>query len=334
MPTLYVTETASRLEKEYDRLLVTKHDEVLLSVPLRRVTQVVLVGYVGATTAALNAIIDAEIPLLIVNRSGKLRSRLIPPTGGNLPLRQRQYARNEEQDFSLALARAVVTGKIRNQRTLALRLARRHHHIDATADLEQLQHALDVTIAAAPDLATLRGIEGYHARLYFRVFRQAFAEKWQFRKRNRRPPKDPVNVLLSLGYSMLTNSAITALEVVGLDPYLGYFHTEKYNRPALALDLVEEFRAPIVDSLTLNLLNRKWLREQHFRSATVGDGMLLTEQGLHHFFMRFSEKLESAFFSRQLQRKITYRKMLEVQARALANVILAKQSTYLPFRLR
>ena len=130
MPTLYVLEPGSRLEKEYSRLLVTKDDEVLMRVPIGRVSQVVLIGWTGMTTPAMHALLQREIPVLLVRRSGKLLGRLLPPTAANLPLRQEQYRRNDDETFCLELARAIVMGKIRNQRTLALRLVRRHNHID------------------------------------------------------------------------------------------------------------------------------------------------------------------------------------------------------------
>ncbi len=332
MPTLYVLEPGARLEKEYQRLLVTKHDEVLFRVPIQRVSQVVLIGQTGVTTPALHALLRAEIPLLIVNRSGKLQGRLLPPTAANLPLRQEQYRRNDDDAFCFALTQAIVAAKIHNQRVLALRLARRRRQIDSRG-LDALKTAVRQTQTAA-NIDTLRGIEGMAARRYFAVYRQAFAPEWLFTKRTRRPPKDPVNALLSLGYSFLTQNMMMALEAVGLDPYLGYFHVEKYNRPALALDLVEEFRAPIVDSLTLDLLNRRQLRPQEFQPGPAAGGVLLTDRGFRIFLRKYSDKLESTFKSRELGRAISYRKLFEVQARKLARVVQGQDDRYRPFRMR
>ena len=335
MPTLYVLEPGARLEKEYQRLLVVKDDELLLRVPIQRVTQVVLIGRVGVTTPALHALLHAEIPLLIVNRSGKLQGRLLPPTGGNLPLRQEQYRRNDDAAFCFSLTQAIVATKIHNQRVLGLRLARRRQHID-TAKLDNLKNAIQQTKTAI-DINTLRGIEGMAARRYFAVYRQAFDAEWLFTSsaaRTRRPPKDPANALLSLGYSFLTQNMMMALEAVGLDPYLGYFHAEKYNRPALALDLVEEFRAPVVDSLVLTLLNHRLLQPKHFHQEDGQDGVFLTTRGFRIFLRKYSDKLESTFMSRDLGRSISYRKLFEVQARRLARTIQGKDERYRPFRMR
>ncbi len=331
MATLYVVEAGARIEKEYHRLLVTREDEVLLRVPLRRVTQVVLVGPVGVTTPALHALLRAEVPLLLVRRTGELVGRLLPPTPRNLPLRQAQYRRNEEADFSLEVARAIVAGKLRNQRVMALRVLRRRPGADRRT-LETL-YAAEEQVASAPDLDTLRGVEGSGARAYFALYRQAFAPEWKFTRRTRRPPRDPVNSLLSLGYTLLGHALMTALEAVGLDPYLGFFHAEKYGRPALALDLVEEFRAPFVDSLAMILINKRMLQPDDFREGNDG-GVYLQERGLRLFLREFGDRLESRVTPADVGRPLSYRKIFEVQARRMANVVLGKVDRYWPFRGR
>ncbi|RMG96969.1 MAG: CRISPR-associated endonuclease Cas1 [Chloroflexi bacterium] len=332
MSTLYLIEPGSRLEKEYGRLLIVKDDEVLFRVPIRRVTQVVLIGHTGTTTPALQALLHHKIPLLLVNRNGKLRGRLLPATHGNLPLRQQQHRRNDDTNFCLRYARALIAAKIHNQRTLALRLARRHSHLDTTA-LPHLKKAI-ITAQQADSINTLMGIEGMAARHYFHLYRQAFASRWQFTNRNRRPPKDPVNALLSLGYTFLGHAMMTALEAAGLDPYLGYFHAEKYNRPALALDLLELFRAPVVDSLTLVLLNKQVLRPTDFQVNPKTGGIYLSNRGLRRFLQQFSSRLESEIKVRELGRTISYRKLFEVEARKIARFIMNDTEPYQPFRAR
>ena len=230
---------------------------MMLRVPIERVSRVVLVGRAGATTPAMHALLGAGIPLLLVTRSGRLVGRLSPPTAANLALRRAQYRRDGEAAFCLELAQSIAAGKVRNQRTLARRLARRHEGIDDVfaADLEEAIGRMET----AKDLDTVRGIEGYAARRYLGIYRQAFDAQWGFKKRTRRPPRDPINALLSLGYTLLGQNLTTALEIVGLDPYLGYFHGEAYGRAALALDLIEEFRTPIIDSLVLTVINHQTL---------------------------------------------------------------------------
>lgn len=333
MSTLYVIETGARLEKEYQRLLVTRDDEVILRVALGRVSRVVLVGRAGATTAALHALLAAGIPLVLIRRSGKLVGHLSPPSPANLPLRRAQYRRDADDRFCLALARAVVAGKLRNQRTLIGRLARRHPARIDRALVAQVNAAVGRAEAAA-DLDTLRGIEGRAARQYFAAYRAAFDPAWAFEKRTRRPPRDPINALLSLGYSLLGQNMMTALEIVGLDPYLGYFHAEAYGRPALALDLLEEFRAPVVDSLVLSLANHGIVGPRDFEPDPEDGGIVLTERGLRTFLHQFNKTLESERLVRAVGRRLSYRKLFEVQARRMAKVIDGREAVYRPFVAR
>jgi CRISPR-associated protein Cas1 len=232
----------------------------------------------------------------------------------------------------LKLARQIVVGKIRNQAVLAGRILRRKKNDSLQSCLAQLKASQD-RARVCETMDVLLGIEGSAARAYFDVLAEAFEPRWNFDKRTRRPPRDPVNALLSLGYTFLGYAMMTALEIVGLDPFLGYFHQESYGRPALALDLIEEFRAPLVDSLALGLLNRRLLREQDFGPDEAG-GIRLSPRGLRIFFREFSDKLESRVTLRRIGRPLSYRKLMEVQARRLANVLLDKETDYLPFEAR
>jgi CRISPR-associated protein Cas1 len=330
MATLYVTETGARIEKEYKRLLVTKHDEVLAAAPLSRVSKVVLVGRVGATTPALLSLLDAGVGLSFVNRSGHLRGRLMPPTIPNAPLRKAQYLREDDPAFCLTLSKAVVRGKLHNSRTLMMRLKRRRHIQgpwlarvdDARAQVGRVQ-----------SLAALRGVEGSAAKAYFAHIRQAVRPEMRSGKRSRRPPKDPFNALLSLGYSLLYESVISALEIVGLDPYIGFFHADKYGRPALALDMVEEFRAPIVDSLVLTLVNKRMIRPKDFEPGGNG-GVYLSRRARRVFYREFSDRLEVRTLHPVAGRRLTYRQWFEVQARILARFIHNKTEAYHPFHWR
>jgi len=331
MATMYVTEQGARIEKEYRRLLVTKHDEVLLAVPLGRVSEVVLVGWVGATTPALLMLLDAGVPLSFVTRTGKLRGRLTPPSPKNLPLRHAQYDRARDPVFCLAVGRAIVDGKLRNSRALAYRIRRSRPQI-AAAWLERIERAV-AAVAQADDLDTLRGIEGAAAKTYFQVLRGALRPEMTFEKRTRRPPRDAANALLSLGYTLLTQNLMTACEVVGLDPYDGFFHADKYGRPALALDLVEEFRGPVVDSVVQLVINKRMIGPEDF-TGRPGGGIYLSDRGLHKFLRQYTHRLNTAILHPRYGRRLTYQRIFEVQARLLAKTIQRELDTYPPFRVR
>lgn len=336
MPAVYVTESGARVEKEYQRLLVTKDDEVLLSVPFQQVTLLVLVGAgVGVTTPALHALLAQGTPLWLVRRSGDLIGHLAPPVSANLTLRRAQYQRCVEPAFQLEVGRAILAAKLHNQRVLALRIARRDPQVvdEALATLRANEEAL----AAAPDSASLLGLEGSAAKAYFSVYRQAFSPDWHFDNRNRRPPRDPINALLSLGYTLLVNVLMAALESVGLDPYQGILHAEARNRPALALDLLEEFRAPLVDSLALALTRRRMIAPTDFETEPAdppgAEGVVLTPPALRIYLREFGDRLESQVKANGLTRPLSYRKLFEVQAHRLVQAIEGKKE-YCPFLAR
>jgi CRISPR-associated protein Cas1 len=296
---------------------------------------VVLVGRVGVTTPALLALLGEGVGLSLVSRSGQLRGRLVPPTGKNIPLRHRQYERAQEPAFCLAVSRAVVAGKLRNCRALARRWARTRPEIPVEW-IERIDAAID-RVPGAPDLGVLRGIEGAGTRNYFAVWRRSLepelGPRIGFAKRTRRPPRDPANALLSLGYTLLTDNLTAACEIVGLDPFDGFFHADKYGRPALALDLVEEFRPVIVDSVVRNILNRGILTADDFRPG-AGGGVYLKREALRTFFRQYSARLNTRVKHPGTGRRLTYQQWFEVQARTLRRTIEGTLPAYRPLVVR
>lgn len=342
MPTLYVTEPGARVEKEYGRLIVTSaDDEVLAQAPVGQVTEVVLVGLAGVTTPALLALLNAGSGLTLVTRGGKLLGRLRSAEARNLELRRKQYRCAADAGYCLAVSREIVTGKIKNSRTLLRRILRQDRlrlHADAqqagVRSLASIRQAQDLSSSAA-DINTLRGIEGRAAKAYFSALRPALRSELAFGRRTRRPPEDPLNALLSLSYSMLTQAVFTACEVAGLDPYEGFYHADKYGRPALALDLVEEFRAVVADSVVIQLVNKRMLAETDFESGS-GDspGVYLTRRGMKKFLEQFSRRLNTPVFHPSAGRAISYQKVFEVQARRLRQAIETGEPDYAPFQAR
>ncbi|MBE7557394.1 MAG: CRISPR-associated endonuclease Cas1 [Anaerolineales bacterium] len=336
MATLYVTEPGARLEKEYQRLRVVKEEQTLLVTPLARVNEVVLVGRVGVTTPAILALLEAGVGLTYLSWQGHMRGRLTPTTGKNLPLRRQQYRQAEDPAFCLGLSRAIVAGKLRNSRTLARRMVRSGAQ-ETSGQVERLKQCLK-SLTGCADIAGVMGQEGHGAKAYFAIFRAALNTELAFGPRSRRPPKDPVNSLLGLGYSLLTASVVGALEIVGLDPYCGFFHgTAAYGRPALALDLMEEFRSIIVDSVVLTLVNKRMLTAKDFEDksgADQGGGVYLKPAGRRVFFEQYSQRLNTAIYHPAAGRTLSYQKVLEVQARQLAKAIRGEIDAYEPFLVK
>ena len=331
MATLYVTRQGARIEKEYRRFLVTKDDEVLLAVPAIRVSEIVLVGRVGVTTPALQAMLGEGVGLTLLSHTGQLLGRLQPPAPKNIPRRHLQYRLAQDAEFCLRVSKGFVSGKLRNYRTLAHRLCRGQADVDGWL-IDRLSAAIK-QIDGASTLAALRGIEGAGTRAYFAILREGLQHSLGFERRARRPPTDPVNSLLSLGYTLLTQNLMAAAEIVGLDPYDGFFHADKHGRPSLALDLVEEFRGVVVDSVVRNVINREILTAEDFRPGPRG-ACYLTDRGLRIFFRQYNRRLQTEVTHPFYKRRLSYQKCFEVQARLLIKVMEEKLDAYPPFRVR
>jgi CRISPR-associated protein Cas1 len=205
---------------------------------------------------------------------------------------------------------------------------------DPKSEIARINAAL-AQVSSARDLAELRGLEGVGSKAYFAVLRQALRGGMSFEKRTRRPPKDPANALLSLAYTLLTNALFTACEVVGLDPYDGFFHADKYGRPALALDLVEEFRPIVADSVVLTVVNNRMLVEKDFEAGDAErGGVYLSRRGLRAFVAQFGRRLSTAVFHPDAGRALSYQKVFEIQARRLRKCIESGEPDYRPFLAR
>jgi len=330
LATLYVVEPGCRLEREGRRLLVTQSGDVLRAVPLGRLSQVVLIGSVGSTTQALQMLLRAEIPLCLISRSGKLLGRLTPPMGKNLPLRHAHYRRAQDPAFCLRVAKRIADAKLRNARTVARRIIAVHPEI-GDGPLERMDDALRA-IPKAEDLGQVRGWEGLAGRAYFSAYKRALPPDMTFKRRNRRPPRDPVNALLSLGYTLLTQNMITACEVVGLDPYDGFLHGDKYGRPALALDLVEPFRAIVVDLVVKRLVNRRSVKPRDF--TTHGQGVYLSQRAMKRFLRAYTARLETTVTDWRSGVRLSYQKHFELETRKLARAIQGSLDSYQPLRIR
>jgi len=246
-----------------------------------------------------------------------LLGRLTPPSFRNIPLRHQQYRRATDPIFCLELSKAIVGGKLRNQRTLARRLCRAQPRLDS-GTVNYITHALK-QVEQVKNMETLRGLEGSAARVYFVLLRHALPPEWESHRRSRRPPQDPFNALLSLGYTLLGQSMMTAIEVVGLDAYDGFFHADKYGRPALALDLIEEFRSVMVDAVVIAVIRKRILKPNDFLKS--GEGVFLKPQALRRFLAQYIARLQTEVIHPLAGRRLTYQKCLEVQARLLRKTI-------------
>jgi len=276
MATLYVTEQGAHLRLEQGRLLVQIDGATRTAVRLNELARVMLFGGIGVSSGALTACLDEGIDLVFLTLNGELRGRLVGTDSGDIERRLAHYEAWRDESRRLTIARAMVDAKLRNSLRLVSRCqAKPICALDAACqELRQARRRAK----AADDLDALRGHEGHAARIYFGARRHMVRGELVFPGRARRPPPDPVNALLSLGYSLVGAELIGALTAVGLDPHLGFLHAPDFGRPSLAQDLLEEFRAGAVDRLVLKLVNRRTLRPEHFEEREEG-GVGLTKPG-------------------------------------------------------
>ncbi|MDR7588022.1 MAG: CRISPR-associated endonuclease Cas1 [Armatimonadota bacterium] len=289
MAALYVVEQGAVVQKEGERLVVRKDGRSLANVPVFKVDSVVVFGGVQVSTQAMALLLARGVELAFMSMDGRLKGRLMPVESRNVLLRLQQYERYHDPAFRLELARAVVRGKLLNARALILRYQRNHPDAPLDEPLGALEDSL-ARIDSAGDLDSLRGMEGRGTAAYFTAFARMVTGELRFSGRSRRPPGDPVNALLSLGYSLLTQEMFGAIAARGFDPYLGFFHDVRYGRPALALDLVEEFRAPVVDRMVLALVNRRVFGPADFEEGTEG-GVFLTKDAFRRFLAAYEDRL-------------------------------------------
>ncbi len=290
MAYLYVTEQGARLHKTGDRLVVTKSDERLLEVRCRDVEGVMLFGNVHFTTPAVRELMEHGIEMALLTLHGELVCQLTPPTARNVSVRLAQYRCAQDAELSLKLARTLVEAKVANSLALVRAHAKNYPEPALTSAIADLESTLG-RIPAIVDVDVLLGLEGQAAKAYFRGFAKMIRGNWTFDGRHKRPPRDPVNSLLSFGYTLLFNEMASLLDGIGFDPYIGFFHQPSYGRPSLAADLIEEFRAPIVDRLTLRLLNNRMLAPDDFTVEAGIQGVRLTRDALKRYLAEYDRLL-------------------------------------------
>ena len=339
---LYLVEQGSRLTKRGRRLNVLKEDTVIAHVALIQVSQVIVFGNVSITTPALHLLLQEGIEVVLLSRTGRFHGRLIGEQNGNGALRVAQLQRSQDQNFALQTARHFVTGKLHNLRVFLQRYARRASSSANRWDPVPLTDAVNAIGAMLPrvdachSINSLTGVEGRATAAYFRAWKELLNPPWLFEKRIRRPPTDPVNVLLSFGYTLLTQNIWGAVLTAGLDPYVGFLHQLNYNRPSLPLDLMEEFRPVIVDSVVLRCLNNGILAPEHFAPADNEERpLVLTSEGIRLFIREMEARFNREFKDSHTGKRITYRRLFLRQVYHLSRILTgAEQGPYRPFLIR
>lgn len=329
---LYVQEQGARIGRRGDRILVTKDTTEIASLRAIDVSHVSVYGNVSVSAPALRGFCEADVPITHHTYGGWLVGVTTGPGHRNAELRIRQFAAAGDSERSLAVARRIVGGKIRNARTIL----RRNHRGDIAQTLRGLRR--DARQAErAQSAPRLLGIEGVAARRYFGAFTgllspAATLAGFDFTGRNRRPPRDPVNALLSFGYSLLVRDVTASVIRVGLDPYVGLFHRPRYGRPSLALDLAEEFRPIVADSVVIGVVNTREIVSSDF--VERGGAYALTAPGRRTFIEAYERRMATQVRHPIFGYTVSYRRLLDLQARVLARLLTGEIESYRPFTTR
>jgi len=333
---LYVTTPEAFLAREGESVLVKVGDEIKLRLPIHNLEGIVTFGYTGASPSLMRLCAENNVALTFLSTSGRFLGRLTGEVSGNVLLRRTQYRIADLEEQTLKYAKSFLTGKIVNDRTVLNRALRDHEDV---LDKSSMKNAGDALLKSASklnkcsELEVLRGIEGEAAHIYFSVFDNLILtqkDEFYLRGRNKRPPLDNMNALLSFLYTLLSHDVTSALETVGLDPAVGFLHRDRPGRASLALDLMEELRPFLADRLALSLINRKQVNGKGFVKKESG-GIIMDDDTRKIVITAWQERKKDEITHPFLEEKIPIGLIPYSQALLLARSIRGDLDAYPPF---
>ncbi len=337
--TLYITSDDAYLRKDHETFVVEIGSKKVFQAPIRAIENIVCFGFKPITPALMAECTERSVGISFLSPNGQFLARVQGEHHGNVLLRKAHYAASDHPERCLAIAKPIVAAKVANYRAILLRHLRNHPDVDGHT---RIQDAVAVmgqrlrSIEQADSLDTLRGYEGECAQAYFSVASLLFTcqqEDFSFRTRSRRPPLDRANALLSFLYSLITNDVRSALEAVGLDPYVGFFHRLRPGRPSLALDLMEELRAYLGDRLLFSLINRQQLRADDFEVRASGE-VRMTDAARKVVLTAYQQRKQEEITHPFLNERITIGLLPHIQAQLLARHLRGDTDMYIPFYIK
>lgn len=333
---LYITTPEAYLSLEGETVVIKKDGNKSMRLPLHNLENIVCFSYPGVSPALMGACADRNIGLCFLSPSGRFLARVTGREKGNVLLRKKQYSVSEDKEARVPIAASFLLGKIANCRTVIERARRDHALLVDVQALGNVSAWLKETLNTVRDCKTtaeLMGFEGSAAKVYFGVFDQLILQQrddFFFKERTRRPPLDNMNSLLSYFYTLLTYEATSSLEVVGLDPYVGFLHRDRPGRPSLALDLMEELRPVFADRLALSLVNRKQIKGKGFTQKESG-GVLMDDDTRKQVLTAWQERKKEEITHPYLKERIPFGLIPHVQAMLLARYLRGDLDAYPPF---
>ena len=337
MTTLYLVQQGTTLRKEQGRFIIEVPNEgkqkkkcqekvVPIEIPIVEVQRVLVFGQVQLTTAAIAVCLEAQIPVVFLSQLGDYKGHLWSAELTDLPVEAMQFQRWQDSEFQLSMAKSLVWGKLMNSKQLLLRLNRKRQLPAVTEAIQKLDQFVS-SAETTDNLESLRGYEGISAAVYFPVLGQLLTNPgFGLTGRSRRPPTDPVNSLLSFGYTLLFNNVMSLLLAEGLNPYLGNLHRSDRKEPHLAFDLMEEFRSPIVDSLVIMLVNKQILKPTDFTWPNAEGGVYLQDVARRVFLKHFEERMSEEVTHSAVQTRVSYRRAIQLQVQQYKRCLLESVS--------
>ncbi len=330
MTSIYITESGAYLKKRGGHVLVGRNNEILLEVPLERVEDVTLVDSVQISSALITEFLERNVPLSWLSGQGRYFGSLLSNGSVDILKHQKQFALLQDGKLYFELAKKVIFAKVHNQLTILRRYNRNLETDNVDSDIKNIV-AVRKNIFFAQDYHALMGYEGIISRIYFAALGKIVPAAFKFAGRSKMPPRDPFNSMLSLGYSMLFNEIMSDVLSIGLHPYVGFMHKIAKGHPALVSDLIEEWRAPLVDSMVLAMVKRNMLTQDMFE--TTEEGCFLNTEARKIYLQNYNKKLRSD--NQYLDDKYTYRESIRLQCRRYASAIMNDDlSLYTPLELR
>ena len=334
--TLYINNPDRYLSLDGENILILENKEVIGRVPLHNLDSIVTAGYTGVSPALMKKCVDLNINLTFINQYGHFLARVSGETKGNVLLRRKQFLESTNVEFCLNISSMIIKAKLYNTRSVLERSIRDHGIVLDTDKVKRASNFIKeslLKIDTINNIDSLRGIEGEAASVYFSVFNELILRQkneFVFINRNKRPPTDSLNAMLSYGYTLLRLMYESSLESVGIDPYVGIMHTDRPGRKSLALDLMEELRCPFVDRFVLTLINKQIISAKHF--ITMEDkSVKMTELGRKIFLSEWQKKKQSVINHPYLKEKVEWGMIPYTQALLLARFLRGDLDGYPPF---
>lgn len=334
--TLFITQHNVYISLDGDNVVLIKEQEKIGRFPLHNIESIIAFGYTGASPALMGYCAKRNISLVFLTMNGRFLARVTGESRGNVVLRKKQYRVSDDENASVKVARNFIIGKIYNNKWIIERATRDYPlriEVSKFKEVSSSLSALIQDVRRCKDLERLRGLEGQAAICYNKVFNQMILqqkEDFYFYSRNRRPPTDNVNAMLSFAYTLLANDTASALEGVGLDAYVGFLHRDRPGRASLALDVMEELRGVYADRFVLSLINKKVINKDDFLTKENGS-VIMTDEGRRKFLKSWQSRKQEKITHPFLSEKISWGLVPYAQALLLARFLRSDLDEYPPF---